>query len=153
MGQDQPQAPAGRRTNLTAIPHSIGWWPGLFWKSEYRFADYRSQTARINFISTALYGITGPTGMTERIHRYVQTVRSELVWRFNWASGPVRAAKGDRPLVHRSTPVDESRPPVLPSLGAFAAPGMSSMHPRLRPALPFPSPGRAIAHRYFCRCA
>ena len=77
--------------------YAIDWWPGLFWKSEYRFADYRSATTSINCVNAALFGAiwVGPTGISERIHTYVQTVRTELVWRFNWGEigkGPVRAA-------------------------------------------------------------
>jgi outer membrane immunogenic protein len=72
--------------------YAIGWLPGLFWKSEYRFADYRSETTSINCVNTALCGAPGPTGIGARIHPYVHTVRSELVWRFNWAPAPVRAA-------------------------------------------------------------
>jgi outer membrane immunogenic protein len=79
------------------IEYAIDWWPGLFWKNEYRFADYRSATTSINCVNAALCGATwvGPTGIAERIHTYVQTVRTELVWRFNWGEigkGPVRAA-------------------------------------------------------------
>jgi outer membrane immunogenic protein len=70
--------------------YAIGWWPGLFWKTEYRFSDYRTQTVSINCVNAVLCGTAGPTGLAERIHPYVQTVRSELVWRFNWG-GPVRA--------------------------------------------------------------
>jgi outer membrane immunogenic protein len=71
--------------------YAIGWWPGLFWKSEYRLADYRSETVPINCVNTALCGTAGPIGIGARTHPYVHSVRSELVWRFNW-SEPVRAA-------------------------------------------------------------
>jgi outer membrane immunogenic protein len=67
--------------------YALGWWPGLFWKNEYRFADYRSETTNI---TCAACLTPGPTGVGQRIHPYVQTVRSELVWRFNWG-GPVVA--------------------------------------------------------------
>jgi hypothetical protein len=33
--------------------------------------------------SATLCGAAGPTAFAERTHPYVQTVRSELVWRFN----------------------------------------------------------------------
>jgi outer membrane immunogenic protein len=77
--------------------YAIDWWPGLFWKSEYRFADYRSATTSINCVNAALCGAiwVGPTGISERIHTYVQTVRTAVVWRFNQreiGKGPVRAA-------------------------------------------------------------
>jgi len=55
--------------------YGLGFMPGLFWKTEYRFADYQAQTVPIVF-----------TGFTESFdsHKYVQTIRSELVYRFNW---------------------------------------------------------------------
>jgi outer membrane immunogenic protein len=65
--------------------YGIGWLPGLFWKTEYRFADYGSD--RVPIFST-LSGL--PTGDSVDSHKYVQTVRSELVWRFNFG-GPVVA--------------------------------------------------------------
>jgi outer membrane immunogenic protein len=63
--------------------YAFQWWPGLFWKTEYRFADYRSKTTPI--ICTCESVSAGP-GLFERIHPYVQTVRTELVWRFGWGA-------------------------------------------------------------------
>ncbi len=65
--------------------YGIGFLPGLFWKTEYRFADYGKE--HVNVLRTAGNTITGATIES---HKYVQTVRSELVWRFNWSS-PVAA--------------------------------------------------------------
>jgi outer membrane immunogenic protein len=62
--------------------YALGWWRNVFWKTEYRFADYRSATTTINCVNAALCGTSGPIGLSERIHPTVQTVRSELVWRF-----------------------------------------------------------------------
>jgi len=61
--------------------------PGLFWKTEYRFYDYSSDT--VPLIST---GSTVPLGSLEN-RKFVQTVRSELVWRFNFGNwgAPVAA--------------------------------------------------------------
>jgi outer membrane immunogenic protein len=60
--------------------YAIGWLPGLFWKTEYRFSDFGTRSTPI--------GCPGcnpnPTGLVERNHVYTQTVRTELVWRFNW---------------------------------------------------------------------
>jgi outer membrane immunogenic protein len=68
----------------TGYEYSLGWLPGLFWKTEYRYADYRSDL--IDIVVTA----TGaPTGVSIDSHKYIQTVRSELVWRFNWGKGVV----------------------------------------------------------------
>ena len=58
--------------------------PGWFAKSEYRYADYRSRDLEVFVIGG------GATGLSERIHPYVQTIRSELVYKFNWG-GPVVA--------------------------------------------------------------
>jgi opacity protein-like surface antigen len=75
----------------TGYEYGIGWLPGLFWKTEYRLADYG--TERVTLLAV---GLPTPDSfdMTKRVH----TVRSELVWRFNW-SGPAAAAAADvRPL-------------------------------------------------------
>jgi outer membrane immunogenic protein len=61
--------------------------PGLFWKTEYRFADY---TARDNGIIDVAGVSNDPGGCAIIVagcsqinsHKYVQTIRSELVWRF-----------------------------------------------------------------------
>ena len=60
--------------------------PGWFAKTEYRYADYRSRDIPVTFIATGL----SADGVSERIHPYVQTIRSELVYKFNWG-GPVVA--------------------------------------------------------------
>jgi outer membrane immunogenic protein len=65
--------------------YGIGWLPGLFWKTEYRFADYGKE--RVSIFST-LSGIA--TGDSIDSYKRVHTVRSELVWRFNFG-GPVIA--------------------------------------------------------------
>jgi outer membrane immunogenic protein len=55
--------------------YGLNFMPGLFWKTEYRFADYQAKTVAIVC-----------TGCTDSVdsHKYVQTIRSELVYRFNW---------------------------------------------------------------------
>ena len=58
--------------------YKLDWMPGLFWKTEYRFADYGSQDNAI--INTAT-GI--PTGNYGESHKFIQTIRSELVYHFN----------------------------------------------------------------------
>jgi outer membrane immunogenic protein len=57
--------------------YGISWWPGLFWKTEYRFSDFGSE--RIQFLNT---GTGTPSGAALDSHKYIQTIRSELVWRF-----------------------------------------------------------------------
>jgi outer membrane immunogenic protein len=70
--------------------YGLTWWPGLFWKTEYRFASYSSDRLTVNCIAAALCGAVGPLSFVDE-KKWVQTIRSELVWRFNWG-GPVRAA-------------------------------------------------------------
>ena len=65
--------------------YGIGWMPGLFWKTEYRFADYSADVLPIVVTATG-----APTGFSVDSQKYVQTIRSELVWRFNFG-GPVVA--------------------------------------------------------------
>ena len=65
--------------------YQLGWFPGLSWKTEYRFADYGAEQVQL----------TGPAGIPStgdflESRKYVQTIRSELVWRFNFG-GPVVA--------------------------------------------------------------
>jgi outer membrane immunogenic protein len=65
--------------------YSIGWMPGLFWKTEYRFADYSADPVAVIVTATG-----AGTGDSIDSHKRVHTVRSELVWRFNFG-GPVVA--------------------------------------------------------------
>ncbi|MGB6538119.1 MAG: outer membrane beta-barrel protein [Xanthobacteraceae bacterium] len=52
---------------------------GLFWRTEYRFADY--QAANVPIVPV------GITGSAEHMQKDVQTVTSGLVWRFNFGGG------------------------------------------------------------------
>jgi outer membrane immunogenic protein len=61
----------------TGYEYYIGWFPGLTWKTEYRFADYGSDNQTVYFSGTAV-----PAFTIDR-EKFVHTVRSELVWRFN----------------------------------------------------------------------
>ncbi len=71
----------------TGYEYALDLLPGLFWKSEYRFATYRAEDVPV-YLSTL-----GTTTLLdfERNEKFVHTVRSELVWRFNWGAGPVVA--------------------------------------------------------------
>lgn len=66
------------------VEYAIGWLPGLFVKTEYRYADYGTVTETVNCTAAALCGLVGPTSFAERLHPTVQTITTELVWRFNW---------------------------------------------------------------------
>jgi outer membrane immunogenic protein len=67
---------------------NLPWLPinGLFWRTEYRYADYRTDDLPIIITATGL-----PNGTILHDHKYVQTVTSSLVWRFNWTGTPVMA--------------------------------------------------------------
>jgi outer membrane immunogenic protein len=69
----------------SGVEYAIDLLPGLFWKTEYRYASYGARDMPI-FVTT------NGNLLGEAIHaqKYVQTVRSELVWRFNFG-GPVVA--------------------------------------------------------------
>ena len=64
--------------------YGLGFLPGLFWKTEYRFADYGVR----QHLRAGRRGRDDRFGSSQR--KYVHTVRSELVWRFNFG-GPVVA--------------------------------------------------------------
>jgi outer membrane immunogenic protein len=70
----------------TGYEYALGFLPGLYWKTEYRFSDYRSD--RLAIIPTV---VGNAPGFTLDSHKYVQTLRSELVYRFNWGKAPVVA--------------------------------------------------------------
>ncbi|MGC2075863.1 MAG: porin family protein [Xanthobacteraceae bacterium] len=60
----------------SGFEYSFNWLiPGLFLKTEYRFSSFNSQTVTD----------TGPVSIfSETLHPYVQTVTTQLVYRFNW---------------------------------------------------------------------
>ena len=65
--------------------YAISFVPGLFWKTEYRVSEFNLVTNPVYVTTTGL-----PTIYSEDSKKWVQTVRSELVYRFNWG-GPVVA--------------------------------------------------------------
>jgi outer membrane immunogenic protein len=67
----------------TGYEYNLGWFPGLTWKTEYRYADYGSRTDTIFVVPG------GAPSFTSHSHLYTQTLRSELVWRFNWGGAPI----------------------------------------------------------------
>jgi outer membrane immunogenic protein len=60
---------------------NMPWMPirGLFWKTEYRFAQYQQAN-----LAETFGGV--PDGNVAHNQSTVQTVTSSLVWRFNWPS-------------------------------------------------------------------
>ena len=65
--------------------YALNFLPGLFWKTEYRFSDLDTQSNPVRVVAT-----NALTATSIDSHKYVHTVRSELVYRFNWG-GPVVA--------------------------------------------------------------
>jgi outer membrane immunogenic protein len=65
----------------SGVEYALDFFPGLFWKTEYRYASYKAQDLPVfNTVTLA------PTGSAIHADKKVQTIRSELVWRFNWSS-------------------------------------------------------------------
>jgi outer membrane immunogenic protein len=58
--------------------YRLPWFSGLTWKTEYRFSDLGNDGL------TRFTAAGAPTAITTSSHQYVQTIRSELVWRFNF---------------------------------------------------------------------
>jgi outer membrane immunogenic protein len=71
----------------TGYEYGLTWLPisNLFWKTEYRFADYGTDRVGLTFVPS---GVASGDSIDSR--KYVHTVRSEIVWRFNFG-GPVVA--------------------------------------------------------------
>jgi len=58
--------------------YRLDWFPGLFWKTEYRYAQYGKDNLPI-----LAGGVPTVNGSIDS-EKFIQTIRSELVWRFNW---------------------------------------------------------------------
>lgn len=80
--------------------YALGVLPGLFWKTEYRFSDLGTQTRAQRIAATGALAFGAPFFVS---HQYVQTVRSELVYRFNWG-GSAPAAAGRTPRLYAKAP-------------------------------------------------
>jgi outer membrane immunogenic protein len=74
----------------TGYEYGLKWLPGFFWKTEYRYSQFSGATLPFVCTGTANQCVEGP-GVDIHSKKFEQAIRSELVWRFNWA-GPVRAA-------------------------------------------------------------
>jgi outer membrane immunogenic protein len=64
--------------------YALSFIPGLFWKTEYRVSQFDTKTLPFLNTSTGL-----SLGTSDDSKKWVQTVRTELVYRFNWGKGPV----------------------------------------------------------------
>jgi outer membrane immunogenic protein len=76
----------------SGVEYAIDWFPGLFWKCEARASYYQRKDVILTCagIGLACPAIGAATGITESRQPTVYSVRSELVYRFNWG-GPVVA--------------------------------------------------------------
>jgi outer membrane immunogenic protein len=66
----------------SGFEYSFDWLPipGLFLKTEYRYAQYNTATPSFFFAGA-------PTGLSLNTTKFTQMVSTELVWRFNWFGG------------------------------------------------------------------
>jgi outer membrane immunogenic protein len=70
----------------SGIEHTVGWIPGMTWKTEYRFSEF---DRRNNAEFATATGIL--TGNVSRDRMFTQTITSTLSYRFNWGGTPVVA--------------------------------------------------------------
>jgi outer membrane immunogenic protein len=71
----------------SGIEYALNFLPGLFWKTEYRFSETDVEYNQRRFVATA----ARVPGDSYDSKKYIQTVRSELVYRFNFGGGAVVA--------------------------------------------------------------
>jgi outer membrane immunogenic protein len=64
--------------------YALSFLPGLFWKTEYRFSEYDTKTNRLFNATTNL-----PTVSSYDSQKWDHSVRTELVYRFNWGGAVV----------------------------------------------------------------
>ncbi|HXW29513.1 MAG TPA: porin family protein [Xanthobacteraceae bacterium] len=64
----------------TGYEYGLDFLPGLFWKTEYRYASYSA----VDLPMLLPGGV--PSGVGFNSQKAIQTIRSELVWRFSWGS-------------------------------------------------------------------
>jgi outer membrane immunogenic protein len=64
--------------------YAFNFLPGLFLKSEYRFADFDNHDTSL-LCGAAVCGGAGTIHSIDRSRVFVQTITTELVYRFNWS--------------------------------------------------------------------
>jgi outer membrane immunogenic protein len=67
--------------------YAFNFLPGLFLKSEYRFADFDNHDSNLICDGTVVRGCgaAGAIASIDRSRVFVQTITTELVYRFNWS--------------------------------------------------------------------
>jgi outer membrane immunogenic protein len=75
----------------SGFEYALGFLPGLFLKTEYRFSEYDLKTNPTYFAATYFFPPLRNqlTGATYDSRKYDQTIRTELVYRFNWGGSVV----------------------------------------------------------------
>jgi outer membrane immunogenic protein len=68
----------------TGDEYALSFLPGLFWKTEYRYSEFDRSNVGIVTVPAGL-----ATGVTETQKFREHSVRSELVYRFNWGGAVV----------------------------------------------------------------
>jgi outer membrane immunogenic protein len=63
----------------SGVEYQSGWFPGLTWKTEYRFSEYDRTDRFERVIATG-----ANTNFLTSDKLFTQTVMTSLVWRFNW---------------------------------------------------------------------
>jgi len=66
--------------------YALGLFRGLYWKTEYRYAEYESRNVSQVCTAAGACGGAGTVHSIDRMRPVVQTIRTELVWRFNMGS-------------------------------------------------------------------
>ena len=64
--------------------YALGFMPGLFWKTEYRYSQFDRQSNPLRVTAT-----NALTAVSYDSEKWTHAVRSELVYRFNWGGAVV----------------------------------------------------------------
>jgi outer membrane immunogenic protein len=70
----------------SGLEYSLGWAPGLYLKTEYRFSEFDTGNNRILAV-----GNNAPLGFSVDSTKYVQNITTSLVWKFNFGGAPLVA--------------------------------------------------------------
>src|SRR3954464_7545283 len=93
--------------------YAFNFLPGLFLKSEYRFADFDNHDSNVICTGVLAGCAAGAIASIDRSRVFVQTITTELVYRFNWSG--VGAGGGGRFGSDLETP-EHSGAPACPGL-------------------------------------
>jgi outer membrane immunogenic protein len=70
----------------SGLEYALGWAPGLYVKTEYRFSEFDVGNNQILAVGT-----NTPLGFSVDSKKFVQNITTSLVWKFNWGGSPVVA--------------------------------------------------------------